>query len=366
VYEVSKRFFDAYTAAEIIKYFTANATGVRVTSPTKEELEQELILTKKGTYVEDDNGGRWEPYEGQQQDIKNIEEKIKNALPEVFNPITADQITLPVMNTYLMPDGTRKYIGMTDKYISLTTENRGILQLESWIIGGNAIPGEPVGTTLKNVKASEEEACNKVSVLLSSLGIENMGIAEAEKARIISEFTGKTITEGWCITCALNDGNCIPINFNSLQLNGMLYFGSEDFVQRWFPETMTIFIDETGIRSLYWTHMLEVTKEMNTNVPLLEFNDIKDRIKKYIEFGYSYRVQKGQVHGQNKIAINKIVLTNVLVPIKDDLDHQMLQPAWLVYYSEPEEKNMTYVFAVNAIDGSSIDLSMRTQMPQPG
>lgn len=65
------------------------------------------------------------------------------------------------------------------------------------------------------------------------------------------------------------------------------------------------------------------------------------------------------------MSVDKIVLTNVLMPIKDDLQHQMLAPAWLVYntlymYDEGQIiDEIKSVFAVNAIDGSNIDLSMR-------
>jgi hypothetical protein len=88
VYKVKKRSFDESDSGKIVGYFTAGATGVRETSPTKEDLEQQLVQVKRGTYVSDENGGeRWEPYEGQQEEIKWIEEKIKNAQPEVFEPI---------------------------------------------------------------------------------------------------------------------------------------------------------------------------------------------------------------------------------------------------------------------------------------
>jgi len=57
--------------------------------------------------------------------------------------------------------------------------------------------------------------------------------------------------------------------------------------------------------------------------------------------------------------VTKVTLTGVMVPIKDELDHQYILPAWLVYYHAVNEPDYIQVFAVNAIDGSSIDLSMR-------
>lgn len=365
VYKVAKRKFDSATADKLIRYFTSTATGIRKTSDTKEELEEQLVLAKKGTYVEDDNGGRWEPYDGQKKDIANLEEQIKNAQPEVFNPITEEPMTLPVDNTYAMPNGSRVYINANDSNFNLLVDKYGILQLESWIIGGDAIPGEQAGTTINNVKITEEEALDKVTALISALEIKNIGIAETEKARIVNNNTCGIITEGWCATLTRNDGESIPINLGSLQLNGALDFGTEDYVERWSPETIKVFVDETGIRSFYWTNPLDETNVMNINVSLLSFENIKDRIRKDIEFGYSQSEEEGRVRGKSHMTVSKVVLSNVLVPIKDDLNHQMLLPAWLVYYNVQDMKKADKAFAVNAIDGSSIDLSMNVNAPQP-
>lgn len=363
VYKVAKRTFDLAEMVKIINYLTNGATGVRETSPTKEELEAQLVLTKKGRYVLDDSGGRWEPYNGQQEDIADLEEQIKNAQPEEFNPITAP-ISLPINNTYKMPNGSRAYLNATEKTISFSTEKYGIQQPESWIIDGDARPGEPAGTTLNNVKISEKVAREKASELISALNIKNMGIAEAEKARIINELSSETITEGWCITLARNDGNSIPFNLDTSKSTGLLDFESEDFAERWFNEKITVFVDETGIRSFFWTNPLEVVEEINSNVPLLPFDDIKNRIKLNIKFGYSKRIQNGQISGPHKLKLESIILINVLVPVKDDLEYQMLLPAWLVSYTSSfetdgiEYEDPIAIFAVNAIDGSSINISM--------
>ena len=123
VYKVKNRSFDESDSGGIVKYFTAGATGVRETSPTKEDLEQQLVQAKRGTYVSDENGGEsWEPYEGQQEEIKSLEEQIKNAKPEVLEPVTDDTGTLPINNTYAMEDGSRVYITTKLTKIKMTRE----------------------------------------------------------------------------------------------------------------------------------------------------------------------------------------------------------------------------------------------------
>ena len=363
VYKVKRHPFDADRADSIVKYFAKHVTGYHISFQTKEEIEEELISAKRGWYNVDDDGERWERYDGQDMVIAELEERLKNAPTEVFEPITDDPITLPFDNTYLLADGSKVYIGAKNHHLFYYADNNNtLMQPESWIIGGGARPGEPAGTTLKNVKISENDARQKVNALISDLKIHNFGIAEAEKARIDHVYTCTTISEGWCITLSRNDGNSIAVNLFSADLNGILDFESEDYVERWFPERIIIYVDETGIRSFYWSYPLDVVEVMNANVALLPFDEIKEWIRKYIKYGYNQRLERDQAEYVCQITVDKIVLSNVLVPIKDDLDHQMLVPAWLVYYSQefPNTKIIS-VFAVNAIDGSIIDLCMRSK-----
>ena len=114
-----------------------------------------------------------------------------------------------------------------------------------------------------------------------------------------------------------------------------------------------------GIRSFTWRYPLEAAEKLNTNVSLLSFEEIKEKIQNSIRLGFAQRAGKNVLgDGDFHIMVNKIVLTNVLVPIKNTPDYHMLVPAWLVYYQAMEMKESAYVFALNAIDGSSIDLSL--------
>ena len=359
VLKVKKRFFSEKFVDQIVRYFTIDATGVRITSPTKEELTQQLIQAKRGQYTWDDNGGRWEPYEGQEQDIANLEEQIKNADKEVFNQISGTTITLPINNTYAIADGSRLYVNATSQYVYIFTKKYGVIQPESWVVIGDAYPGEPVGTTINDIKINEADARNTVNKFLSDLEINNFGIAKTEKARIIEDYTFEIVSKGWFITLTRNDGNSVPVDLSSEQLAGLLDFGTEDYAERWLPETITIFIDETGIRSFMWRNPVEIVEVMNPNVKLLTFEDVKGNIRNNIQFGLSNSIEAGLIKNDLKVSVNAIILTNVLVPIKDDLDHQMLFPAWLVYYELEDIEGFTFVFAVNAVDGSSIDLAMR-------
>jgi len=365
VYKVRQRSFDESDSGRIVKYFTAGATGVRETSLTKEDLEQQLVQTKRGTYVSDEKGsGGWVPYEGQEEAIKRIEAKLKNAQPEVFEPITNDTSMFLIENTYAMEDGSRVYITAKNTRIRMTREKNAIVQLESWVEDGDAIPGEPRGTTIEGVKIRENEARETVSKLIANLGIRDMGIAEIEKARIVNDYSGEITSKGWQVMLTRNDGGSVPLNIGAYQANLTIDL-SEEYTARWKPETITVYIDENGIKHFYWNNPLEIVEKMNENVPLLAFDDMKERIKGYIKYGFSRSVDAGWIISDSGLSVDKIVLTNILVPIKDEYKEQMMLPTWVVFYEQVEHVggrvyiSPTYVFAVNAIDGSSIDLEPR-------
>jgi len=161
VYKVKQREFDAESADKIVRYFTKESTGVRETSDTKEELSDQLIAAK-----EDDNGARWEPYEGQKQRIAELERQIKNAPEEVFGSVGDKVNAIPFNNTYYLPSGLRMHISARESCITMTTEKYGVLQGESWLKDGGAIPGEPAGATIEDIKISKEEALDKVNALV--------------------------------------------------------------------------------------------------------------------------------------------------------------------------------------------------------
>ena len=163
------------------------------------------------------------------------------------------------------------------------------------------------------------------------------------------------------MTLSRSDTKSIPIDTSSMQTSGIVDLSEVDFAERWSPEWIEIYVDDSGIQSMKWFNSIEVIETTEENAKLLPFENIKQSIIDAIEHGYKNRVNQQVVFGDHGVKVNQIVLTNVVVPVSDELDYQMLVPAWMVCYTEtpPDRFDDTYVFAVNAIDGTPIDLSMR-------
>ena len=361
VYRVRQRTLDAETAAQVLDYFLVDATGARETSRTREQVLLDLMLARKGNYVSYDGVGIWESYDGQEEDIARLEEELQTIGEEEFGPVP-DTVPLDTPYTYALPDGGRIRVRLSQDglYAAAFGAYSGV-QPESWVVYGDAYPGEPKGTMLQNVKISQEEAEAAAEAFLEQAGLTYLGLAEAEKARVLQSTTYETLSEGWQLTYARGDGGCIPIYYDNQQ-SGILYMPSEDYAQRWFPEFARIYVDENGVRSFEWRNPLEIVETMNENVLLLEFDEIKGQITQAIELGYAYMSEKMGGSRQHEVTVTSVVLTNVLVPMRDTVDYQMLVPAWLVFYRQQmgAAEPLTTFIAVNAVDGSTIDLKVRS------
>ncbi len=357
VYKAQQINFDMVTVRSVVDYFTVGATGVRDSSLTKEDIELMLIQARRGQYTWDDNGGRWESYEGQAEEIAELEKLLNQAEEESFEEIVTDDFVLPMKSTFAFADGSKIHVKAKEKSIRVFDDNLAGVQLESWIIIGDAYPGEPKGTTLDNIQISEEEASNVVTNMLEDLGIHYLGIARTEKARLLKDISFEVLSEGWQITLSRNDGSYIPIHINPEEVYGTLFFEPETYAQRWPSEIMTVYVDETGIRELSWEYPIEAIGILNSNVQIMSVEDTKNDIKKYIKLAFSKVQELSNINTTRQIKVTSVVLTSQLIPMKDELEYFMIVPAWVVFYEEEDPQGVyTSAIAINAIDGSSINL----------
>ena len=360
VYRVRQRTLDEKAVTEALAPLLAGATGACETTRTRGDVLLDLMLARKGSYAVYNGVGVWEPYDGQEEDIARLEQELQSTPEETFGPVP-DTVPLDTPYTYALPDGGRIRVRVSQDGLYATAYGAySGVQPESWVMAGEAYPGEPKGTTLQNVKLTQAEAEAMAQAFLEQAGLTYLGLAEAEKARILQDITFETLSEGWQLIYVRSDGGCIPVYYYNQQ-TGYLYQRSEDYAPRWYPEALRLYVDENGIQSFEWSRPLEIVETMNENVLLLEFDEIREQITQAIAHGYAYMSEKMGGSGNYAVTVNRIVLTNVLVPMRDTVEYQMLVPAWLVFYQQQmgAAEPLTAFIAVNAVDGSTIDLKVR-------
>ena len=363
VYRVRQRTLDEKAVTEALAPLLAGATGACETTRTRGDVLLDLMLARKGSYAVYNGVGVWEPYDGQEEDIARLEQELQSTPEETFGPVP-DTVPLDTPYTYALPDGGRIRVRVSQDGLYATAYGAySGVQPESWVMAGEAYPGEPKGTTLQNVKLTQAEAEAMAQAFLEQAGLTYLGLAEAEKARILQDITFETLSEGWQLIYVRSDGGCIPVYYYNQQ-TGYLYQRSEDYAPRWYPEALRLYVDENGIQSFEWSRPLEIVETMNENVLLLEFDEIREQITQAIAHGYAYMSEKMGGSGNYAVTVNRIVLTNVLVPMRDTVEYQMLVPAWLVFYQQQmgAAEPLTAFIAVNAVDGSLVDLQVTPEM----
>lgn len=372
VYKVKKRTLDDGTIQKIVDYFAGDAVGVREFSYTEEELQEQLKSAKK--------------YDADDKDyIKELKQQIASVQPEVFEPITQNA-SLTGQHIYLKSDDKRTYVSFShgnddvDRFSIYNYSNNYGIQPESWIRdSGPARQVKPMDKALDAVKMTEQEASTKAMAAMAAWGIENMAVSNVQKAIVVNGYVDDVFSGGWLVTITRSDDGSIPIDYYfSVSKGGLLSFSKEDYFERWSDEWIDIYIDDNGIQSMGWRDPIEVTEVVEDNAALMPYEDAKQAIKDAMALGISNMIEKQKEYAAESeveievdttdthIVVDKIVLTNVLVPQGDDLDYQLMFPAWLVYYKEVWEfegkkgEGMLTVFAVNATDGSVIDLRHRS------
>ena len=292
---------------------------------------------------------------------------MRKAKPEVFEPIAPLKET-PASYTYALPSGDRIHFSCLPTVISMYKNHRVTFttcQWESYLEYAGVQSGEGMHVKVKGIMVSEEDARTQVLKLLDDIGIDNMGIASVEKARIIqSNPPWEIYSVGYYYVLTRNDGGGMAIDTESATGGWLFPFPWESeqaMSELWEMERMTVYVDETGICEFEWKNPLSVAEELNENAALLPFDEMQEIIRRNIKICYGnaeYSLPKGTSLTLN---IDKIVLSYMMIPAKNQPQYQLFVPAWIIFYSDDiDDKENLYqnrMFVINAIDGSVVHIT---------
>ncbi len=358
VYKVQKRSFDNETLQRMLDYFAGDVVGVRVFSFTKDELKEQLSYFKE--------------HDAEKKDIiKDLKTQISLVQPEAFNAIDENE-SLYGAYIFQTVDGSRvNYMAGEDWCeISKYTGNY-LMQYEKDIRYGSW-PHliKYMDKTLKASKLTEQEAMALAQKALGDMGIDNMGVVDADRAVIVNTCLDAFPSAGWNVSFARTDNGSVPADL-SLQDSRYFNFKEDDYFERWQIERLGVYVDDEGVESISWSKPQVVSEVAEGNVTLMTWDKAKQAIRDAMSLGFDNYMalrQDAVMTRDINIAVDKIVLTNVLVPQGDGLDYQLAVPAWVIYNEQVWETenerriDMMEIFAVNAIDGSVIDLTSRTHV----
>ena len=93
VYQIARRVIDGQFLYDAITAAWPDADGVREQQESREELLERLARIQRGAYMEGDSGAYWAPYEGQDEDIAEIQTKLEETPAEsTYVPFTRENL----------------------------------------------------------------------------------------------------------------------------------------------------------------------------------------------------------------------------------------------------------------------------------
>lgn len=137
----------------------------------------------------------------------------------------------------------------------------------------------------------------------------------------------------------------------------------------WMYETIRAIVNDEGVTDADWRNPVDVTATVSENVHIMSFEGAKNIFELMCETVYEPQVQIGSQTNYADIEVNHVELSLIRVREQNaDKKVGLYVPAWVFYGThyygaESPEKidRSTYltsiIFAINAVDGSIIDIS---------
>lgn len=346
----------------ICQVLMGDVVAVRPGGATIQDLKESLKLLQKGEY--DSETQTWHPYDKKTYDdlAGSIMKDMETAPDESdFTPVFDVQVgELPASMTYKAQDGVLWALSCYDNIVSVSRNIRCTEQPERWVVAGEAIPEEPKGTILLNVSCTEEEARQYTKVFFEALNIGDMDISRIEKGRAVDLDTLEITKEGWLVECARKGGSCSAVNYQYNTASGSLRYNDNAYSPGLNPESILLFVDDMGVASFSWSSPLEVLQNEVDNIEIMSWERAKDIMKQAVYNGLSWTGNKetGSSFGTG-LHVTKVILSYCFIPVKDTPNEFFFTPTWFVFLrknSSPESIR-DYAIAINAVDGTRIDLS---------
>ena len=191
--------------------------------------------------------------------------------------------------------------------------------------------------------------------MLKKMGIEGFDVAVIAKAWITNG--SKTDSYGYEVIFSRTQDEGIPVY---LQYRGQderfrklaesyQKMNNEEIV--YLPETIYIYVDETGIRYFGWEEAWEVHETMQTDIKMLPFAEIQNIIRE--------AVMKSDRKDGTSYVVDRVSLMYHPVWVSDEASYHELRPVWMVFYNcidgheEPTDGKLA--MAIDAETGKFID-----------
>lgn len=137
---------------------------------------------------------------------------------------------------------------------------------------------------------------------------------------------------------------------------------STGYAEKWQYETVSVTIDNSGIRSVIWNSPTAIVENVVENSSLMPYSDIQDIFIKMMFITYEFQAQGAK---SLKLDITDVKLETMRIVEQNANKSGLLVPVWNFYGTRTLEYNddtsestsKIILLCVNAINGSVIDIS---------
>lgn len=343
-------------AVDFFKALFGEQVEVRQQLRSYEELLEDLMLAERGYY----NGVNEVTGEIIFERNEEAIAELKELLAETPSEDTYEAIgkTFPIGEERALrdADGNTWYCLYSDGLLTVCDTRGGLIQLESWVLQGDAMPGEKTHA-LENIQISQEEAIQVADAWIEKLGLENFSLGLCDRARMVKSGGSYEVTgEGYCLTYVRDIGGAVPFYYDLYMEAGGLSLEKEEdnYAPGWKQENIEIFVTEKGMQCLSWGDQKEVVETANKNVQLLSFEEIQDCVRNII----SYSLNPAWFAGMDDaLLITKMVLTTSIQRVADQGEEAYMAPTWAILMTTENNEAQhidTGVLLISAIDGSIV------------
>ncbi len=207
---------------------------------------------------------------------------------------------------------------------------------------------------------------------IERLGFSGFSIAYGQPTNLYdsTETSATRVASGWSFTLRRDyDGYPLIDRFN-FESSSLLEFGDGDgylYNKRIDTESVTVFVDETGLWYFGYSSPKEIVGKQTANVELLPFEEIVRIVKTTLNACYpSYRFQ-GSDNRAFDLEVYRMVLTPYTLRARDSEDYYEV-PCWVVFFdgwhqtasAEQREANRidpnltVETILINAVDGTVV------------
>ena len=240
-------------------------------------------------------------------------------------------------------------------YIYLQKGKSGTVQLEDWVLAGDAYPGEPVGTKLENVNISQGDAIMAADLFLCGAEMNDFIFAEAKKCRILTDEY-ETVCEGWYITYLRNYDNYIPFDYFLYEPYGPIRL---QYTKRTAPcvqEQLSFVFTENGCQVFQWNAPTKIISKQRIDDQLADFSIIQKTLRKELKNGYSW--SKSTLSEDEIPNLYEMRLTWALLHSSTGSENATITPMWACIFMSPKyerEHMRPFVICIDAVTGKRID-----------